>query len=184
LSSGPRGTNLFDGGAPFYNVYTCSDGRWMSVGCLEPKFFKEFITNFARALPSSFSPEWRPTPQTQSNREEWPKLGRFLTDGFLTNTRDYWAGVFHGTDSCALPVLSATEAAELASGPVPAPHPNLTRTCPESLRSPLPDSLQLSLSPGQHTDEILRELGITAVERRQLVSEGALDKHEFKDAKL
>lgn len=92
-----RGTNLLDGGAPFYNIYTCKDGGWMSVGCLEPQFFKAFIERFLEALPHPYalSDGWKPTIESQFIQEEWPKLKEFLETGFMTNTRDYWAGVFH-----------------------------------------------------------------------------------------
>jgi len=95
LFSRPRGQNLLDGGAPFYDVYTCSDGRWMSVGCLEPQFFNTFIDHFIEGLGQDFPLEWQPSPQTRTNQEEWPKLRKFLADGFRSNTRDHWARIFH-----------------------------------------------------------------------------------------
>ena len=94
LFSRPRGQNLLDGGAPFYDVYTCSDGRWMSVGCLEPQFFKTFIDRFIKGLGPDTPLEWRPSPATQMNWEEWPKLRKFLADGFRSNPRDHWAKIF------------------------------------------------------------------------------------------
>lgn len=96
LFSQPRGQNLLDGGAPFYDVYTCSDGRWMSVGCIEPQFFKAFIDHFVEGLGRDFRLEWRPSRETQMDREEWPRLRKFLADGFRSNTRDHWAKIFHG----------------------------------------------------------------------------------------
>ena len=93
--SRPRGQNSLDGGAPFYDVYACSDGRWMSVGCLEPHFFKTFIGHFIEGLGPDFPLEWQPPPETYMNREEWPKLRKFLADGFRSNTRDHWTGIFH-----------------------------------------------------------------------------------------
>jgi alpha-methylacyl-CoA racemase len=99
LFGNDRGKNLLDGGAPFYDVYTCEDGGWMSVGCLEPQFFKEFITHFSAGLPKDFTMlnGWKPTTDTQTDRDEWPQLKEYLENGFMTNTRDYWAGIFHGT---------------------------------------------------------------------------------------
>jgi alpha-methylacyl-CoA racemase len=95
--------NILDGGAPFYGVYTCEDGRWMSVGCIEPKFYAIFLDKFLEALPDQFQMDgaeneerWRPRKENQDERGEWPRLRKFLECGFRTNTRDYWEKVFHG----------------------------------------------------------------------------------------
>lgn len=97
MSSGTRGSRLLDGGAPFYNIYTCKDGQWMSVGCLEPAFFKTFLDLFVKAVPSGFSLDgWTPTIDVQFDRDQWPKLKEYLARGFATRERDYWADVFHG----------------------------------------------------------------------------------------
>lgn len=98
LGVGKAGTNLLDGGAPFYNVYTCKDGGWMSVGCLEPHFFKIFIDKFGGALPKDFKFEndWRPTPAVQRDVQQWSKMRAYFRQGFLTGSRDYWTQVFHG----------------------------------------------------------------------------------------
>lgn len=115
----PRGKNFLDGGAPFYDVYTCKDNTgWMSVGCLEPQFFAVFIRRFVDALnpssgpdtlPGPFPPDssaptpsyaredqWIPDISTQFNKSEWPRLRDFLERGFLSQPRDYWAAVFFG----------------------------------------------------------------------------------------
>lgn len=169
---GPRGTNLLDGGAPFYDVYTCSDGKWMSVGCLEPQFFVQFIGKFNEVMKfSGKQGSWLPSQSTQSTKEDWPKLRKYLEDGFRTQPRDFWTEVFHGTDACAVPVLSPTEAAQFHGSLHPMPHPELSRTSP----SPLQDEIK-ALDPGKHTADILRELGLSEEDMRQLVTEGALGK--------
>lgn len=70
----------------------------MSVGCLEPQFFKVFIELFVKAVPNDFDPfnGWHPDPSTQSQRDEWHKLAQYLTKGFLTRPRDFWAGIYQG----------------------------------------------------------------------------------------
>ncbi|KAG2140068.1 CoA-transferase family III [Suillus clintonianus] len=169
---GPRGTNTLDGGAPFYDVYTCSDGKWMSVGCLEPQFFAQFISKFNGVMKSSGEQgSWSPSRSTQFTKEDWPKLRKYLEDGFRTQPRDFWTEVFHGTDACAVPVLSPTEAAQLLGSLYPKPHPELSRTPPLLLQ----DEIQ-TLDPGKHTADILKELGLSDEEMRQLVTEGALGK--------
>lgn len=169
---GPRGTNFLDGGAPFYDVYTCSDGKWMSVGCLEPQFFAQFISRFNEVMRSSGKQgSWSPSQSTQSTKEDWPKLREYLDDGFRTQPRDFWTEVFHGTDACAVPVLSPTEAAQLHGSLHPMPHPELSRISPPSLQ----DEIK-TLNPGKHTVDILRELGLSEVDIRRLVAEGALGK--------
>jgi len=107
LFGNERGKNMLDGGAPFYNVYICKDGGFMSVGCLEPRFFKEFIRLFVDALPQGFNAQhgWNPTTDMQSDQDKWPNLRQFLEKGFMTNTRDYWASVFHGMESNLIGII-------------------------------------------------------------------------------
>ena len=69
----------------------------MSVGCLEPVFFKAFIEGFVKAVPPGFTLDgWVPTPDMQFDTGEWPKLKEYLTKGFATRGMDYWTQVFHG----------------------------------------------------------------------------------------
>lgn len=93
-----RSTGLLDGGAPFYDVYNCKGGNWISVGCLEPQFFKAFILRFVEALPETFIQDfgWVPDESTQSKQKEWPRLRSFMEKGFLTKARDEWTAVFAG----------------------------------------------------------------------------------------
>ncbi|KAG1733644.1 CoA-transferase family III [Suillus paluster] len=170
-SWGPRGTNLLDGDAPFYDVYTCSDGKWMSIGCLEPQFFAQFISKFNGVMKSSGKQgSWSPSQSTQITKEDWPKLRKYLEEGFRTQPRDFWTEVFHGTDACAVPVLSPTEAAQFY-GLHPMPHPELSRTPPSHLRDEI-----TTLDPGKHTADILKELGLSEEKMRQLAIDGALGK--------
>jgi len=94
--SEPRGFNSLDGGAPFYGVYTCADGKWMSLGCVEPQFFATFIDRFNAALQiNGMKTEWTPTRTKQFTKDDWPKLRKYFEDGFKVLPRDYWADVFH-----------------------------------------------------------------------------------------
>ena len=93
-----RGTNLLDGGTPFYRTYQTADGGWMAVGCLEPQFFAAFEAGLGVQLP----------PQT--NRGRWPEMERTITDTIAGRTRADWTTVFAGTDACVTPVLTLEEA--------------------------------------------------------------------------
>ncbi|KIM52241.1 hypothetical protein SCLCIDRAFT_573572 [Scleroderma citrinum Foug A] len=173
LLAGPRGTNPLDGGAPFYDVYTCSDGKWMSVGCLEPQFFATFLDRFNMVLQENeVRLEWVPTHNVQTCKEDWPKLRSYFEDGFKTQPRDYWATLFHGSDACAVPVLFPEEAAQLdpEGSTRPAPHPHLSRTpaLPQGGSNP-----RTLLQPGTHTEEVLLETGLSGEDIKQLASDGA-----------
>ncbi|MEQ3549873.1 CaiB/BaiF CoA-transferase family protein [Pseudonocardia nematodicida] len=97
-----RGRNLLDGHAPFYDTYTCADGRHVAVGALEPQFFAE--------LTSGLGVTERDTG-AQYDRASWPAMRKLFTTVFGSRTRDEWAAVFEGTDACVTPVLSFGEAA-------------------------------------------------------------------------
>jgi alpha-methylacyl-CoA racemase len=126
-----RGTNRLDSGAPFYDVYETSDGGYMAVGALEPRFYQEFVTRLGLD-PAQLPP--------QNDPAGWPVLREIFGCTFATRTRDQWAAVFEGTDACTTPVLAFDEAAahpHLAGREVlvevdgvvqPAPAPRFSRT--------------------------------------------------------
>jgi alpha-methylacyl-CoA racemase len=100
--SDERGTNLLDGGAPFYDVYPCADGRYVAVGALEPQFYAALLTGLGLAdarLPA------------QHDRGGWPALRAAFTEAFASRDRDDWVASFEGTDACVTPVLAADEVA-------------------------------------------------------------------------
>ena len=93
-----RGAKLLAGGAPFYDVYPCKDGKFVSVGCIEPLFFTIFIKRFINEVeigPSAGG--WVPSPETQSDLEKWSQMKEYFERGFKLHDRDHWARVFHGT---------------------------------------------------------------------------------------
>jgi alpha-methylacyl-CoA racemase len=96
-----RAANLLDGGVPFYDVYETADGRHMSVGALEPKFYAELVAllGIGDDLPDRNDPA------------QWPALRERLASRFRERTQAEWAEVFDGTDACCAPVLPLTEAA-------------------------------------------------------------------------
>ena len=99
--SAERGSNLLDGGAPFYRCYTCADGGFVAVGALEPRFFA--------ALRAGLGID--PAEARQFPASGWPALHARLEAVFATRDRDAWADHFSGTEACVTPVLSFAEAA-------------------------------------------------------------------------
>jgi alpha-methylacyl-CoA racemase len=94
--SDERGTNLLDGGAPFYAAYRTLDGRYMAVGALEPQFFATFVYLLGVEV----------DPADQSDRTRWDGMRATFAAAFATRTRHEWTEVFAGSDSCVAPVLS------------------------------------------------------------------------------
>ncbi|GAA1794142.1 CaiB/BaiF CoA-transferase family protein [Actinomadura chokoriensis] len=99
--SDERGTNLLDGGAPFYAAYRTLDGRYMAVGALEPQFFATFVRLLGVEV----------DPADQSDRARWDGMRATFAAAFATRTRHEWTEVFAGSDACVAPVLSLREAA-------------------------------------------------------------------------
>lgn len=128
-----RGSNLFDGHAPFYDTYACADGRFVAVGALEPQFWADLLRVLGLAAED--------LPDRQ-DRARWPELRERLAAVFATRTRDAWAAAFEGTDACVTPVLRFDEVAAhphaAARGsvitvdgvPQAAPAPRFSRTPP------------------------------------------------------
>jgi alpha-methylacyl-CoA racemase len=103
LWSDRRGTNLLDGGAPFYDVYPCADGRYVAVGALEPQFYAALLAGLGLAdagLPA------------QHDRAGWPALREAFGVAFAGRDRDSWVASFEGTDACVTPVLAPAEVAD------------------------------------------------------------------------
>ena len=166
-----RGANLLDGGAPFYGVYETSDGGYVSVGALEPGFYRELLERLglgeARDLP------------LQADRDRWPELRERFAAVIRTRTRDEWCRLAEGGDACLAPVLSPAEAPEhphnrhrgtfvdTPEGPRPAPAPRFSRT-PCAPPGPAP-------VPGQHTGEALADWGFTAGELASLREAGTVE---------
>ena len=96
-----RGTNLLDGGAPYYTTYECADGKHIAVGALEPQFYATL-----RAKAGLTGPEF----DEQRDKAQWPDQHARAAAIFRTKTRDEWAAILEGSDACAAPVLTMTEA--------------------------------------------------------------------------
>jgi alpha-methylacyl-CoA racemase len=99
----PRGTNLLDGGAPFYDTYLCADGGYVALAALEPQFYAAFLDGVADTVDTSSWPD-------RNDPAGWRQLRACIAATFLQRTRDAWATRFDGTDACVAPVLSLDEA--------------------------------------------------------------------------
>jgi alpha-methylacyl-CoA racemase len=149
-----RGANVIDGGAHFYDTYETKDGRYISLGSIEPQFYAELI-RLAGLDAEEFAP--------QMDRARWPALKAALTPVIKAKTRDEWCAIMEGSDVCFAPVLHPFEAAdhphnkargtfvEVAGVQQPRPSPRFSRTDAE-IRRPPPN-------PGQDTDAALKDWG-------------------------
>jgi alpha-methylacyl-CoA racemase len=99
---GPRGTNMLDTGAPFYEVYETSDAKWVAVGAIEPQFYAALLDGLGLTGDPLFA--------EQHERSQWPAQKARLASLFRARTRDEWGTVFDGTDACIAPVLDPVEA--------------------------------------------------------------------------
>ena len=96
-----RGSNLFDGGAPFFDVCECADGRYLSCAPIEPRFYAQFLDQLGLAgadLPNQY------------DRARWPDLRSLTADVIRIHSRDDWTELFAPTDCCVAPVLTFDEA--------------------------------------------------------------------------
>jgi len=151
-----RASNGVDGGAPYYGVYPCKDGRWVALGSIEPQFFaimleKLGISDFPR--------------DRQLDRTHWPDLRARIAAAFLTRTQAEWMAVMEGSDACFAGVLSLADAPShphnVARGTFvtvdgvlqPAPAPRFSRT---------PSAIQeLDPAIGAHNESGLSSWGFT-----------------------
>ena len=172
--SDERGTNMLDTGAPFYDTYECADGRFVSIGAIEPQFYAELLqlTGLADEAAAGELPH-------QHDRAGWADMKLRLAGVFKARTRAEWCEIMEGTDVCFAPVLSMSEALEhphnierstfieVAGLPQPAPAPRFSRTPGDVQRPPA--------HAGQHTDELLGEwLGADAGRIAELRAAGAV----------
>ncbi|MEN6543072.1 CaiB/BaiF CoA-transferase family protein [Parvibaculum sp.] len=97
----PHGTNMLDGGAHFYDTYETKDGKWISIGSIEPQFYA-----LLREKAGLTDAIW----DQQMDRTKWPEMKTEIEAVFKTKTRDEWCAIMEGTDICFAPVLSLTEA--------------------------------------------------------------------------
>ncbi len=159
-----RQSNFLDGGAHWYDCYECADGHYVSVGALEPAFYREFLEKCGLADDPRFEAQFDP--------EQWPAQKQGLAELFRSRTRDEWRELLEGSDACFAPVLNLSEApahphnrarenfVEVDDVTQPAPAPRFSATPSATGRRPP--------ATGEHTVGILRAAGFTATEITRL----------------
>lgn len=151
------GTNMMDGGAPYYQAYETADGKFMAVGAIEGRFYHQLLKGLS--LEDSSIPN-------QNDTERWPEMRALFKKIFKTKTRAQWTEIFEGRDACVTPVLDLNEVAlhphnnerklivNIEDVPQPAPAPRLSRT-PGRITNP-------GYPRGYHTRQVMQELGYSS----------------------
>ena len=164
-----RGTNLLDGGAHFYGTYETADGKWISIGSIEPQFY---------ALLLEKAEITDPLFQAQQDQQAWPTLKEKLAELFIQRTREQWCVVMEGTDICFAPVLDLGEApnhphnkarntyVEFEGVLQPSPAPRFSRT-----HSEIQSAASLA---GEHSEEILSDWGYSDADIQELKNANAI----------
>jgi alpha-methylacyl-CoA racemase len=164
-----RGSNILDSGAPWYDTYETSDGKFIAIGPVEHRFFEELLARLGIDTPAF--PE-------QFDRARWPEMKARFAEIFRTKTRDQWCEVMDGSDACFAPVLSPREAPqhphnadratfiEVAGVVQPAPAPRFSRS---GVATPHPAPVI-----GADGNQALQDWGFSVSEIETLRSAGAL----------
>ena len=163
-----RGVNIIDGGAPFYDVYETSDGKFVSVAAVEAKFYGELVERMGLA---------RDSLPRQHDRKHWPELRARFAETFKSRTRDEWCKLLEGSDACFAPVLDLVECqshAHIAARNIhqnidgvinPAPAPRFSRT-PGGIAHP-------ATTAGADTFAVLERWGFGRQEMERIKASGA-----------
>ena len=164
-----RGANMLDGGAHFYDTYACADGKFVSIGAIEPQFYA-LLLKLAGIDDPAFDVQMDPCM--------WPSLSEKIAAVFVRRTRDEWCALMEGTDVCFAPVLDMAEApqqphnraratfADVGGVVQPAPAPRFSRTEPEIGIMPA--------IPGQHSAAVLKDWGWLDAEVTELAGQGVI----------
>jgi alpha-methylacyl-CoA racemase len=171
LWSDQRGSNMLDSGAHFYDTYACADGRHLSVGPIEAKFYTEFLSRLGIPETADYA--------RQHDRALWPSLKERLASVFATKTRAEWCALFEGSDACVAPVLSLAEAPHdlhnaerktfVNAGGVMQPRP-----VPRFSATPATDPVMPKLADGTDSAALLRSVGYSEERIESLRASGAV----------
>jgi len=180
LFGGPRGTNLLDSGAFFYDTYETKDGKFMAVGSIEPQFY----ANLLRVI------ELSDPPYEQMDMAHWPEMKQVLAEIFKRRTRAEWTAAFAGQDACVTPVLGLNETdqnEQMVARDVVLKHDASTHgdarsiaAAPRLSRTPgvgKPDASGPRLirpAVGEHTIEVLRQLKYSQEDIDRMIRDGVV----------
>ena len=165
-----RQDNLLDGASHWYDTYETADGKYVSIGAIEPQFYARLLEALGLAQDPDF--------ERQYDRQSWPALKRRFTEIFKSKTRAEWCELMEGTDICFAPVLDFDEAprhphnaargnfTSVEGVTQPAPAPRFSATPSEIAAGPP--------SVGQHTDAVLGEIGCSAEQIASLRERGTI----------
>ncbi|MEZ5236311.1 MAG: CaiB/BaiF CoA-transferase family protein [Acidimicrobiales bacterium] len=165
-----RGTNLLDTGSHFYDVYETADGRYVSLGSIEPQFYAELLRLSGLGE--------QPDLPNQLDKSQWPAMKERVAAIMRSKTQAEWCEIMDGSDVCFAPVLTMGEAAqhphnvhrktyvEVAGVTQPAPAPRFSRT-EAAIQGP-------PAYPGEHTDAVLKDFGFSGDDIAALRSSGAV----------
>jgi len=164
-----RFSNRLDGGAYYYGSYECSDGKYISIGSLEPQFYALLLEK-SGIEDESFA--------DQLDESAWPAKREKLVELFKTKSREEWCDIMEGTDVCFAPVLDLAEAPQHPHNQAretvvdfegvtqPAPAPRFSRT---------PSTIQSSAAlAGEHSEEVLADWGFSEQEIAELKEASAI----------
>lgn len=159
-----RGVNMLDSGCHFYDTYETADGKFISIGPVEPQFYRILLELTGLITDEEFA--------TQHDPKLWPELKEKVDACFLTKTRDQWCEILEGTDACFAPVLSMTEApkhphnvarkafVDVEGTTQPAPTPRFSRT--------VSDAPTMLKGGADIASPLLKELGYSDAEVAQM----------------
>lgn len=154
--SDERDANLLDGGAHFYDVYETADGKYVTIGSIEPQFYALLLDKLGLKDDAAFA--------AHMVKPEWPALSEKIAAMIKTKSRDEWTALLEGTDVCFAPVLDMAEApshphnvarqtfVERDGVIQPAPAPRFSRT-PAAIQGP-------PAEPGADTEAVLADWGL------------------------
>lgn len=172
-----RGENIHDGGAPFYQTYHTSDGKFMAVGAYEPHIYEKFLKGLG------LNPSELPKQMSSS---DWPRLKTLFADIFSKKTQAQWCEIFADLDACVSPVLTFDDISQLVKkkgstsfimdqqdvvAPMPVPFLSKTPTSVPSTRIAV---------PGEHSEEILTKYGFRKEKIAQLLDLGVIKSSKAK----